>query len=187
VRAVETIVTAQLCKWRPASCASETLTQRGLCSRELSRSWDDLQRRQHTDRGLRTAGHTILRGKSPDTTAESASLKGQSLHNSSFWRRRPTAGADMARAVETIVTAQLCKWRPALLAPDTLTQRGLRSCEPSGSWDDLRRRQHTDRSLRAADHNSSGESPRTLRQRVPALRASPSTTQALAKTANGRS
>ena len=38
----------------------------------------------------------------------------------------------MARAVETIVTAQLCKWRPALLAPDTLTQRGLRSCEPSG-------------------------------------------------------
>jgi hypothetical protein len=38
----------------------------------------------------------------------------------------------MARAVETIVTAQLCKWRPAPLAPDTLTQRGLRSCEPFG-------------------------------------------------------
>jgi hypothetical protein len=84
----------------------------------------------------------------------------------------------MARAVETIVTAQLCKWRPALLAPDTLTQRGLRSCEPPGSWDDLQRRQLTDRSLRTADHNSSGESPRTLRQRVPALRASPSTTRA---------
>ena len=37
MRAVETIVTAQLCKWRPASCAPDTLTQRGLCSRELSR------------------------------------------------------------------------------------------------------------------------------------------------------
>ena len=56
----------------------------------------------------------LLRGKSPDTTAESASLNGQSLHNSSFWRRRPMAGAVLARAVETIVTAQLCKWRPAL-------------------------------------------------------------------------
>ena len=41
------------------------------------------------------------------------------------------AGAVSARAVETIVTAQLCKWRHALPAHDTLTQRGLRSCEPS--------------------------------------------------------
>ena len=38
----------------------------------------------------------------------------------------------MARAVETIVAAQLCKWRPALLAQDTLTQRGLCSHEPPG-------------------------------------------------------
>ena len=38
----------------------------------------------------------------------------------------------MARAVETIVTAQLCKWRPALQVQETLTQRGLCSCEPSG-------------------------------------------------------
>ena len=53
------------------------------------RSWDDLRRRQHTDR--RPSWHPIkihLRGKSPDTAAESASLKGQSLHFSSFWRRR---------------------------------------------------------------------------------------------------
>ena len=57
------------------------------------RSRDDLQRRQHTDRGLRTADQRLLRGKSPDTTAESASLKGQSLFCSSFWRRRPAAGA----------------------------------------------------------------------------------------------
>ena len=96
------------------------------------RSRDDLQRRQHTDRGLRTADQRLLRGKSPDTTAESASLKGQSLFFSSFWRRRPAAGAVMARAVETIVAAQLCKWRPALLAQDTLTQRGLCSHEPPG-------------------------------------------------------
>jgi len=48
-----------------------------------------LRRRQHTDRGPSWHSITILlRGKSPDTAAESASLKGQSLHFSSFWRRR---------------------------------------------------------------------------------------------------
>lgn len=65
-----------------------------------------------------------------------------------------------------------------LLSPPSPCSSSPPARHSGRSWDDLQRRQHTDRSLRAADHNSSGESPRTLRQRVPALRASPSTTQA---------